>query len=100
MANIVRISMRKEFEAVVIDDSIIEEEQSSSYQVYASCDQISTWIGSCCDIESLEEIASPENLINSIENSASEEELLILMPVLEHNNMKYVFFEESRTAIR
>lgn len=99
MANIVRIGIKTETDIVVKDNKLVENRlQPVGYQVYADADSISCWIGSCTDIKSLEEIVSEEELISSIQESASEDELLILMAALECNNNKYIFFDEIRTA--
>lgn len=99
MANEVRIELKKEKAAFVRDNQIIESKTSSiGYQVFACTDEACCWIGSCTDIESLEEIVSEENLIESINESASERELDIIMPVLKYNKYKYNFFGKIRTA--
>ncbi len=99
MSNIVRIEMQREFPAIVSNGEIIECESSKAYDVYACSDEIKTWIGNCTDIESLEKIAGPENLIDSINQSASEAELNILSSVLFLRDNKYDFFGTIRTAI-
>ena len=99
MANEVRISLKKERDAYVVDDKIvISDDIAIGYQVYVNTDEVSCWIGSCMDLESLEEIVSEENLLDSINESASERELDIIMPVLRHNDYKYNFFGKIRTA--
>lgn len=98
MANIVRIGLKKEVELTVKDNRIIPCGNSNGANVYANCDEIECWIGSCSDIKSLEEIVGPEKLISSIEESASEYESIALMAALEANDMKYTFFGETRTA--
>lgn len=99
MANILRIGIKTEKDIVVKDNKLVENKiQPIGYQVYANVDSISCWIGSCTDMESLEEIISEEELITSIEESASEDELSILMAALECSGMKYNFFDTIKTA--
>ena len=101
MSNMLRISIKTETDVTVKDNEFIENRvQPIGYQVYADVDAISCWIGSCTDIKSLEEIVGPEELINSIQESASECESIELMAALECSEMKYNFFGEIRTAIK
>lgn len=98
MANVVRIGLKKEVELIVKDNRIIPCGESNGINVYANCDEIECWIGNCTDIDSLEEIVGPEELISSIQESASEYELIALMSALNCNDNKYIFFNEVRTA--
>ena len=99
MSNLLNISIKQEKDISIKDNQFIEnEKQPIGYQVYANVDAISCWIGSCTDIESLEEIVGPEELINSIQESASESEFIELMASLEYYNYKYMFFNEIRIA--
>lgn len=100
MSDLLRIEMIKEYPAVVEDGEIIEAEQADGYEVYACVDSIRAWIGYCTDIESLEEIASPENLVQSLIETCSEIELDCLMSCLKFNGYKYDFFDEIKTAIK
>lgn len=101
MSNILKISIKTETDVTVKDNKFIENKvQPIGYQVYANVDEISCWIGSCTDIKSLEEIVGPEELINSIRESASEYELIALMSALNCSDNKYMFFEEMRTAVK
>lgn len=99
MSNMVRIEMQKEFPAIVSNGEIIECKNSKAYDVYACCDKIKAWIGYCETIEGLENIVSEENLIESINGSCSNNELDIILPVLNANDLKYDFFGTIRTAI-
>lgn len=99
MPNIIKIEMQREFPAVVSNGEIIECESSKSYDVYACSNEIKTWIGNCTDIESLKKIAGPEYLIESINQSASEAELNILLTVLSLRDNQYDFFGQIKTAI-
>lgn len=98
MANVVRIELKKEIDLTVKGDKIVPIDGPIGNNVYASCDELQCWIGSCTDINSLEEIAGPEELISSIQESASEYELIALMSALNCNDNKYIFFDEIRTA--
>ena len=99
MSNLLNISIKIEKDISIKNNQFIEnEKQPIGYQVYANVDAISCWIGGCTDIESLEEIVSPEELISSIQESASESEFIELMASLEFNNYKYMFFDEIRIA--
>ena len=99
MANEVRISLKKERDAYVVDDKIvISDDIAIGYQVYVNTDEVSCWVGSCMDIDALEEIISEDNLIDTLNETASERELDIIMPVLRYNDYKYNFFGKIRTA--
>lgn len=99
MANEVKISLKRERDAYVVDNKItMSDDLAIGYQVYVNTDEVSCWIGSCLDVKSLEEIVSEENLLESIYESASERELDIILPVLKYNGYKYNFFGEIRTA--
>ena len=98
MANILRIELKREYDASVINNKIVESEESCGIHVYACCDELSVWIGTCEDIDSLNEIAGPDNLITSIIESASEYENIALMAALKSQDYKYDFFEEIRIA--
>lgn len=99
MANEVRIELKKEKGAYVKDNKIVTSDSPIiDYQVYVNTDEVSCWVGSCMDIDDLEEIVSEENLLESIYESASERELDIIIPVLEYNKYKYNFFGKIRTA--
>ena len=100
MSNMLRIGLKKEQDYVVSDNHIQFQKESIGYNVYAYTDEVECWIGSCNDIESLEEIISEEELISSIEESASEREMDILFPALECNNYIYDFFGKLRVAAR
>ena len=100
MANMIRISMKKERPAHVVNNEILEEKTSIGYEIYACCDELCCWIGSCTDMNSLEEIVSEEELITSIEESASEYEYNCLMSVLECRDYQYEFFGKIRKAIK
>ena len=100
MSNIVRINLKREKDYIIKDNEIKFQKESIGYNVYACTDEVECWIGSCMDIDSLEEIVSEEELISSIEESASERELEIIISVLEYNNYKYDFFGQYRTAIK
>lgn len=100
MANMIKIDMRKEREAYVVDNQILESKTSIGYEVYACCDELRCWIGNCTDINSLEEIVSEEELITSMEESCSEYELNLLMSVLECRDYQYEFFGKIRKAIK
>lgn len=100
MANMIRIDMRKEREAYVVDNQILESKTSIGYEVYACCDELHCWIGNCTDINTLEEIVSEEELITSMEESCSEYELNLLMSVLECRDYQYEFFGKIRKAIK
>lgn len=100
MSDMLRIEMIREFPAIVADGEIIEAEESIGYDVYASVDSVRAWIGVCTDIESLENIVAPENLIDSIYESCSETELFHLIPCLKFNNYEYEYFGEIRKAIK
>lgn len=100
MSNLLRIEMMREYPAIIEDGEIIESEEADGYEVYACVDSIRAWIGYCTDIESLEEVASPENLIESITETCSEIEMDCLMSCLKFNDYKYEFFEEIKTAIK
>lgn len=99
MSNIVRINLKKEQDYIVRNNEIVFQKESMGYNVYACTDEVECWIGSCNNIESLEEIISEKELISSIEESASEREIENLMPVLENNTYKYDFFGQIRTAM-
>ena len=99
MSNSVRIELKREHQAVVFEGKIKETCGPIGFQVYVCTDAISVWIGTCTDVESLEEIISEEELIKSIYESASECEIENIMPILKFNNYKYDFFGETRTAI-
>lgn len=98
MSNSVRIALKKEQDYIVSDNHIQFQKESIGYNVYVCTDEIECWIGSCTDIESLEEIVSEEELIDSIYESASEREIENIIPTLEFNNYKYNFFGTIRTA--
>lgn len=100
MANMIRIDLKKEREAYVVDNQILESKTSIGYEVYACCDELHCWIGNCTDINSLEEIVSEEELITSMEESCSEYELNLLMSVLECRDYQYEFFGKIRKAIK
>ena len=98
MANEVRISLRQEKNCYVADNKIVSNDTPIGYKVYVSTDEVSCWVGSCMDIDALEEIISEDNLIDTLNETASERELDIIMPVLRYNDYKYNFFGKIRTA--
>ena len=99
MSNEVRISLKQETSAYVVDNKIVmSDDKTIGYNVYINTDEISCWIGSCVDIDALEEIVSEENLLDSLYETASEEEFSIIYPVLKYNDFKYNFFGKIRTA--
>ena len=100
MSNIVRKKKKKEPDYIVRNNEIVFQKESMGYNVYACTDEVECWIGSCNNIESLEEIISEKELISSIEESASEREMDILLPALECNNYIYDFFGKLRVAVR
>ena len=100
MSNMLRIGLKKEQDYIVRNNEIIFQKESIGYNVNGCTDEVECWIGSCNDIESLEEIISEEELISSIEESASEREMDILFPALECNNYIYDFFGKLRVAAR
>ena len=100
MSNIVRINLKKEQDYIVRKNETVFQKESMGYNVYACTDEVECWIGSCNNIESLEEIISEKELISSIEESASEREMDILLPALECNNYIYDFFGKLRVAVR
>lgn len=99
MANMVRIRLTTEEDYIVKDNRIESQKESIGYNVYACNDEIECWIGSCHDIESLNQIVGPDNLISSITESTSEYEYNSLMAALECQDYKYSYFGEIKTAI-
>lgn len=99
MSDLLRIEMVKEYPATVSNGKIVEAEYADGYEVYACADSLRTWIGYCADIESLEEVASPENLVESLTETCSEIELNYLMACLQHCKYQYDYFGELKTAI-
>ena len=53
MSNSVRIELKKEHQAVVFEGKIKETCGPIGFQVYVCTNEISTWIGTCTDTESL-----------------------------------------------
>lgn len=99
MSNEVRIELKKEQIAFVKNNQIEESKANAiGYQVYACTDEVACWIGSCTDMASLEEIIGEEELLDTLNETASERELDIILPVLKYNNYKYNFFGDIRTA--
>lgn len=98
MADYLRIRLKKQCDATVKDGKIVNETKPS-YAVYACTDGISCWIGSCTNAKNLERTVSEKNLLKSINEEASEDELDCLIAALECNDYEYDFFGETRTAI-
>lgn len=99
MSNKVWVGLKGETNFEVKGNTIVKKyTEPGRYQIYANCDEVSIWIGSCENINDLELYVSEEELIDSIEQSASEYEYDAIMAALRCSDYKYDFFGKIRIA--
>lgn len=90
MSNFVDVKLRQEREININFEPVSKE----VINVYLSCDGVRSWVGTAYNKEELMDIVGPENIIESIEESLSEDEAEIIMAALICCDYEYYIGDE------
>lgn len=87
----IRFNLRRE-QDLNKDFSPKEEERIS---LYMHCDGLSSWIGYVNNVEEVHALIKPEVLIDTLNNTLSQDELDVFIPLLTSCNLPYKFYDEE-----
>lgn len=88
-----KIQLKNEVNVEVANGKFVVPKQENEINVYACTDGISCYIATVNTIEELDEVISPENIMEIITAQASEDELLVLENVLFARDYKYLSYD-------
>lgn len=95
MSNRVYITIQEEREL----DLDLNPKGEMCKNVYINCDGIKAWLGYIDTKEDLYDLISPENILDSIETSLSEDEVEVIIPALQCSDGIYTLFDKKYKAL-
>lgn len=107
MANTVRIEVKKEVPMFIHENQITYGDNNTTdqstlsefaMQVYIACDGIECWIGTANTFNEVKELVNPEELLELLSETLSQDEIEIIEAALFSSGYKYKFGNEYYTA--
>lgn len=99
MYNKIKIIIKREKEYIIKDNNFILDKESNLYDIYIRINEMSDiWIGECNTVEELKEMISEDNIIKTIINACSSDEIEILFSILKMNSYRYEYAGKTKIA--
>lgn len=90
-----RIMLKNQTYVSVLEGEFVIPKQNDLVSVYACTDGISCWLEDVSTVEELNELISPENIMDLIKASASQDEYEVLEATLFARDGKYLSYDNK-----